>query len=77
MAKTIEQSSAVKMYVCNVMTQPGETDRFSVSDHLQAIENHVGCRLFDYVIVNNGEIPEDVIERYAEQGAMPVRLDLG
>lgn len=76
MAKTIEQSSAVKMYVCNVMTQPGETDRFSVSDHLQAIENHVGCRLFDYVIVNNGDIPEDVIERYAEQGAMPVRLDL-
>jgi len=76
MAKTIEQSSAIKMYVCNVMTQPGETDHYSVSGHLQAIENHVGCRLFDYVIVNNGDIPEDVIERYAEQGATKVRLDL-
>jgi uncharacterized cofD-like protein len=76
MAKTIEQSAALKMYVCNVMTQPGETDGFSVSDHLQAIENHVGCKLFDYVIVNNGVITEDVIDRYAEQGATPVKLDL-
>jgi uncharacterized cofD-like protein len=76
MVQTIEHSTALKMYVCNVMTQPGETDNFSVSDHLQAIEYHVGCRLFDYVIVNNGEIPDDVLERYAEHGAATVRLDL-
>ena len=48
------------MFVCNVMTQPGETDNYSVSDHLAAIHDHVGHHLFDYVIVNNGEIPPQV-----------------
>lgn len=76
MAQAIKASKAVKMYVCNVMTQPGETDHYSVGDHLRAIEQHVGGRLFDYVIVNNGPIPGNVLERYAEQGAAAVRLDL-
>jgi uncharacterized cofD-like protein len=72
----IVASEAVKMYICNVMTQPGETDGFKVSDHLQAIHDHVGHHLFDYVIVNNGEIPPQVQARYAEQGATAVQLDL-
>lgn len=72
----IVRSSAVKMFICNVMTQPGETDNFSVSDHLQAIHDHVGHHLFDYVIVNNGEIPPQVQQKYAEQGAKAVHLDL-
>lgn len=76
MAQAIIASKAVKMYVCNVMTQPGETDHYSVGDHLRAIERHVGARLFDYIIVNNGPIPRKVLERYAEQGAAAVRLDL-
>ncbi len=69
-------SSAVKMFICNVMTQPGETDGFSVADHLQAVHDHVGSHLFDYVLVNSGLIPEAVQLRYAEEGATPVRLDL-
>jgi uncharacterized cofD-like protein len=58
------------------MTQPGETDDYSVGDHLKAIHDHVGHHLFDYVIVNNGEIPPQVQARYAEQGAKAVHLDL-
>lgn len=76
LAEYIVQSKAVKIFVCNVMTQPGETDDYSVSDHLAAVEAHVGHRLFDYVIVNNGEIPEQVQLKYAELGAKPVHLDL-
>ncbi|XEC94829.1 uridine diphosphate-N-acetylglucosamine-binding protein YvcK [Paenibacillus tarimensis] len=76
LAQTITESKAVKMFVCNVMTQPGETDGYSVSDHLAAVHYHVGQPLFDYVIVNNGEIPPQVLSKYAEQGAGAVHLDL-
>ncbi|MFE5322858.1 uridine diphosphate-N-acetylglucosamine-binding protein YvcK [Paenibacillus sp. NPDC056579] len=75
-ARTIVESQALKMFVCNVMTQPGETDNYSVSDHLQAMYNHVGHHLFDYIIVNNGDIPPQVQKRYAEKGARVVPLDL-
>lgn len=74
--KSLIQSSALKMFICNVMTQPGETDRYSVYDHLRAIYDHVGTQLFDYVIVNNGNIPDDVQVKYAEKGAQPVQLDM-
>jgi uncharacterized cofD-like protein len=75
-SEEIVKSSAVKMFVCNVMTQPGETDNFTVGDHLQAIYDHVGHHLFDYVIVNNSTIPKKMQKKYAEQGATPVTLDL-
>jgi uncharacterized cofD-like protein len=74
--EAILESNAVRLFVCNVMTQPGETDDFSVGDHLQAIYEHIGHHLFDYVIVNNGEIPPQVQSKYAEQGAKAVHLDL-
>ncbi|WP_019640179.1 gluconeogenesis factor YvcK family protein [Paenibacillus fonticola] len=67
--------NAIKIFVCNVMTQPGETDDYTVSDHLQAVYDHVGHHLFDYVIVNDGEIPTQVQHFYAEQGAKPVEVD--
>ncbi|MFB0847060.1 gluconeogenesis factor YvcK family protein [Paenibacillus oleatilyticus] len=75
-AKTIIESNALKIFICNVMTQPGETDDYKVSDHLRAVRDHVGSDLFDYVIVNNGDIPEQVQSKYAEQGAKIVPLDL-
>lgn len=74
-SQTIKQSDATKLYICNVMTQPGETDEFSVCDHLQVIEEHVGGRLFDYVMVNNGEIVQSIQDKYAEKGAVPVFVD--
>ncbi|MFM9281071.1 gluconeogenesis factor YvcK family protein [Paenibacillus jiagnxiensis] len=76
LAEAVVASQAVKIFICNVMTQPGETDNYSVGDHLQAVYEHVGHQLFDYVIVNNGDIPPQVLDKYAEQGAKPVQLDL-
>ncbi|NHN32571.1 gluconeogenesis factor YvcK family protein [Paenibacillus agricola] len=75
-ARTIVGSKALKIFICNVMTQPGETDGYSVSDHIKALHDHVEQDLFDYVIVNNGEIPPQVQSRYAEKGAKVVHLDL-
>lgn len=51
--RAIRASNALKVYVCNVATQPGETDGFTVGDHVQAIERHVGSGLFPYVLANN------------------------
>lgn len=76
LTEAIVASEAIKMFVCNVMTQPGETDDYKVSDHLNAIHAHVGHHLFDYIIVNNGEIPPQVQQLYAEKGARAVHLDL-
>ncbi|MDD5772901.1 MAG: YvcK family protein [bacterium] len=73
--EAIERSEAVKIYVCNIMTQPNETDGFSVGDHLQAIKDHVNNYLAEYVIVNNGVITKDILQRYKEEGAYPVNLD--
>ncbi len=76
MARTIAASDAVKIYICNVMTQPGETDGYTAGDHLKAIHRHIGRHLFDYVIVNDGDIPAPVLAQYAEQGSEPVVPDL-
>jgi len=76
LADAIVASDALKLFICNVMTQPGETDGYSVGDHLAAIHTHIGHHLFDYVIVNDGEIPPQVRSMYAEQGATAVLLDL-
>ena len=53
MVEALRATPAVKVYVCNVATQPGETTGFTVSEHLDAIENHVGGNLFDYVVCNS------------------------
>jgi uncharacterized cofD-like protein len=76
LAEAVVEADAVKMFICNVMTQPGETDNYTVSDHLKAVHEHVGHQIFDYVIVNNGDIPLQVQNKYAEKGAKPVVLDM-
>jgi len=72
---SIKASHAVKVYVCNVMTQPGETDGYSVFDHIEAIHRHSLEGIIDYCIVNTALIPEDMKKKYLEDGAEPVRLD--
>jgi uncharacterized cofD-like protein len=69
-------SQAIKLYVSNVMTQPGETDFYSVCDHLDAIERHIDARLFTWVIVNNGDIPMSVLASYTEKRAERVVIDM-
>lgn len=62
-ADAIRASKALKLYVCNVATEPGETDQYSSQDHIRALENHAGGGLFDIAIVNNnylGNLPQNV-----------------
>ena len=61
------------MFISNVMTQPGETDGYTAEDHLEAIYKHVQYPLFDKIVVNNGLIPEAILKKYHEQGAIPVK----
>ncbi|SDH72138.1 conserved hypothetical protein, cofD-related [Aneurinibacillus thermoaerophilus] len=70
--EAIRESRAIKAYICNVMTQPGETDGYTAEDHIQAIHDHVGNSLFQYIIVNNGKVSDEVLAMYAEKGAAPV-----
>lgn len=72
LARAVRRADAVKVYICNVMTQPGETDGYSVSDHVRAIWDHVGPGLFRYVLMNDAAVPRDVERRYAEEGATVV-----
>ncbi len=71
-ADAIRHSKALRVYVSNIMTQPGETDHFSLKDHVATLEKHVGPDLIDVVLVNNEAIPEPVRERYQQEGADPV-----
>jgi len=74
MVKTIYNAKAPKVYVSNVMTQPGETDGYTVLDHVEAILKHSREDFLDYVIVNIEKIPEDVLEKYIHDGSEPVLL---
>lgn len=61
--ETIQRSNAVKIYVCNVMTQPGETDGYTVTDHVHAILDHAKIPI-DYVLVNNQRAPQEIMQGY-------------
>src|ERR687898_138739 len=69
--KALASFAGPVVYVANMMTQPGETTGFTVSDHLRVITDHVGPVVTD-VLVHSGELSRDLIDRYAAQGAAPV-----
>lgn len=75
-AAAIRRSPAQRVYICNLMTQPGETQSYSAADHVRAIYSHTGGRLFDWVVLNNGPISARLLRRYRWQGAEPVRADV-
>ena len=62
--KTIDSSKAKIMYVCNMVTQPGETDDYKVSDHISVLNSSLGKRKIDVVIANNGKIPKKILKKY-------------
>lgn len=68
-------TSAVKIYVCNIMTQSGETDGYTAYDHLRAIERHSFDGIVDFVIANNAPVPHDPKMAYAAENAYIVSLD--
>ncbi len=72
-SSTISGLTSRRVYVANLMTEPGETDGFTLGDHLRVIRDHVGFDLFDYVLVNDSHIPEDALAHYAADGSHLVR----
>lgn len=74
-AEAIAKSGAPKVYVCNLMEEPGETAGYTASDHLKALWRHSQDGLVDYVIVNERTAAEPVLKRYAETEAGPVQAD--
>ncbi|AME09226.1 MULTISPECIES: gluconeogenesis factor YvcK family protein [Gemella] len=74
-SEAIIKSSAKKMYVCNVMTQHGETDNYTVSDHIKAINKHIGKNIFDIVIANSNVFSKEILERYKEEQQTAVEID--
>ena len=74
-SERIRESEAKKIYVCNVMTQHGETDNYTVSDHIKAINKHVEENIFDIVIANSREFDSKVLEKYHKEKQEAVRID--
>jgi uncharacterized cofD-like protein len=75
-AAAIAKSKAPRVYVANLMTQPGETAGYALADHLRAIQKHVPRRVIDWVVANRQPVSPDVARRYRAQGAEPVVVDL-
>ena len=75
-AKAIKESPAIKVYVSNIMTEPGQTDNYSVSDHLNAIIDHCGSGIVDYCIYDTGEIIPEFIKKYNIEGQDLVEQDI-
>ncbi len=73
----IRSSKATKIYVCNIVTQPGQTDHYKVSHHISAITKYLGEGVLDYVIVNNNIPRKDILDRYQKEGAGVVLMDEG
>lgn len=74
--EVIFQSTALKIYICNVMTQPGETDGYSASMHLKEVIKYLHHNCIDYVLVNREMLSKEVAEKYQQEGAYAVKDDL-
>jgi uncharacterized cofD-like protein len=75
-AAAIARSKAPRVYIANLMTQPGETTGYGLADHICAIQKHVPHRVIDHVVANRQAVSPEVARRYRAEGAMPVTLDL-
>lgn len=75
-AGALRKNKAPKLYVSNIMTQPGETTGYNLSAHIDAVVSHVGEGLIDSVIVNSGAIPRNLLAKYAAKGQYPVEIDM-
>lgn len=73
--EAMNEATAKKIYICNVMTQGGETDHYTAADHVQALFDHCGQRIIDYILVNSQQVPCEIKYRYADEGSQPVTFD--
>lgn len=76
LAEALRQSRALRVYVCNVMTQPGETDNYAAEDHLSAIVEHAGL-VVDVIVINGRKPSDSIVATYAEENQHPVQFDIG
>lgn len=76
-AKTIKESKAIKLYISNIMTEPGQTDDYTLSDHLRAIHAHVGKGVIDYCLSDTTDLIPEYVRRYNMEGSDIVELDSG
>ena len=75
-ARAIRESVAIKIYISNIMTEPGQTDNYTVSDHINAILEHCGKGIVDYCIYDTGEIVPEIIKKYNKDGQDLVEQDI-
>ena len=74
MVDTLRKADAKVIYICNVMTKHGETDGFAVEDFVRVLEQQLGAGRIDYLLVNSGELRDDLLEKYRAEGKAPVRF---
>lgn len=75
-SRAIRESQAIKVYVCNLMTQANESLGLTASDHLRALDKHAGGRIFDYALINRTPVSDDLKAKYALEGASQIVADL-
>lgn len=76
-SKEVAKSRAKKVYALNLMSRVGQTTNFTALDHVNEVENYLGKNVLDFILVNNGKFPEDVLLKYQEENTFPVKDDLG
>lgn len=74
--ESVLKSRAKKIYICNLMTQKGETIHYRATDHVQAIYQHMGQSCLDAILVNNFDLPSSIKENYKEENSEPVQFDV-
>lgn len=74
-AKTIKESKAIKLYISNIMTEPGQTDNYTLSDHIRALHAHVGRGVIDYCLADTADLIPEYVRRYNMEGSDIVELD--
>ena len=74
-SKTMKESKALKLYISNIMTQPGQTDNYSLSEHIDTIIAHAGREIMDYCICDTGEVVPEYVKKYNKEGSELVEYD--
>lgn len=76
--RAMADTEAPVVFICNVMTEPGETDNFTAADHVRVICEHAygPDRIFDWIVVNTQPVPQAYVDKYRQEGAVPVRVDI-
>jgi len=74
-SRAIKDSKALKFYISNIMTEPGQTDNYTLSDHIKAIQEHVGTGVIEYCLADTGEVIPEFIRKYNKEGSDLVEVD--